>query len=462
MAEETAGIGEAGALVNRATAPQDMAITKGIIHSENNALKKAQMEAKKLAAIDAIKEKQGKYLSQVGIGKYKNQSVLDKVKEKAKETSAKIYDAGGNLQTIYEAKSDYEGYERDASILDNYLEDFNYKKGFLRLEGAKKAIENNKTEDWINKQHELVKPLIKDENGMLENPQVEELQLGTEFEQAARLTPRTFLEQKEIGNSKSIFVMQASDEAVQKTANDLLKNERYLRYLPFDKNFQKYYDNNKGTYETLPKLMTNFTFENVRDAARKQDQIQTIYSQQAALQKKSGNEDATITLNIGNKTNGIYTFTPDANGEIIIDNVKAGEAPPSLRVNKETSDYNYEGTIIIPTRMKKNSDGTFVVTGNISKIGENDNVGMEGIGDKITLTKVPEATLRAALTLQNPRYYKELVLDQLKSPKVVAPSGAKKAERAKGKKEPKMIYSEWKKKNPNGTSKEYRIYFDAK
>lgn len=441
MAEETAGIGEAGALVNRATAPQDMAITKGIIQSQNNALRKAQMEAKKLAAIDAIKEKQGKYLSQVGIGKYKNQSVLDKVKEKAKETSAKIYDAAGNQQAIYEAIGDYEGYERDASILDNYLEDFNYKKGFLRLEGAKKAIENNKTEDWINKQHELVKPLIKDENGMLENPQVEELQLGTEFEQAARLTPRTFLEQKEIGNSKSRFVMQASDAAVQTTANDLLKNQRYLRYLPFDKNFQKYYDDNKGTYETLPKLMTNFTFENVRDAARKQDQIQSIYSQQAAFEKKSGNEDATITLNIGNKTNNVYTFTRKANGGIKIDNVKAGEAPPSLRVNKETSDYNYEGTIIIPTDIEqRNSDGTFVVKGNISKIGENDNVGLEAIGDEITLTKVPEATLKAALTLQNPRYYKELVLDQLKSPKVVAPSGAKKAEGAKGKKISKDEY----------------------
>jgi hypothetical protein len=432
MSEETAGIGEAGALVNRATAPQDMAITKGIIQSQNNALRKAQVEARKLAAIDAIKEKQSKYLSQVGIGKYKNQSVLDKVKEKAKETSAKIYGAAGNQQAIYEAIGDYEGYERDASILDNYLEDFNYKKGFLRLEGAKKAIENNKTEDWINKQHELVKPLIKDENGMLENPQVEELQLGTEFEQAARLTPRTFLEQKEIGNSKSRFVMQASDEAVQTTANDLLKNQRYLRYLPFDKNFQKYYDDNKGTYETLPKLMTNFTFENVREAARKQDQIQSIYSQQAAFKKKSGNEDATITLNIGNKTNGIYTFTPKSNGGIKIETFGTGTPPPNLFVDKK------KGTTMIPTDIEpiRNSDGTFVVKGNLSQIGEEDyKNNFKSKGEEVTIPNVTEAELKAAFTLQEKRYYKELVLDQLKSPKVVAPSGAKKAEGAKGKKD---------------------------
>jgi len=461
MAEETAGIGEAGALVNRATAPQDMAITKGIIQSQNNALRKAQMEAKKLAAIDAIKEKQGKYLSQVGIGKYKNQSVLDKVKEKAKETSAKIYDAGGNQQTIYEAIGDYEGYERDASILDNYLEDFNYKKGFLRLEGAKKAIENNKTEDWINKQHELVKPLIKDENGMLQNPQVEELQLGTEFEQAARLTPRTFLEQKEIGNSKSIFVMQASDEAVQKTANDLLKNERYLRYLPFDKNFQKYYDNNKGTYETLPKLMTDFTFENVRDAARKQDQIQSIYSQQAAKQKATDKTTNEIKTNIeaGRTATGYIFYKPDENGWRNV-NTEGVTGNPAIHMTENGSNEIY------PNRIRRIDNNTFEIEGIAGKIVPYKTPTRKPDGkilkenDPYTI-RVSENDVVALYGLDDP-YLNAYYPKSKKAAKVVAPSGAKKAEEAKGKKEPKMIYSEWKKKNPNGTSKEYRIYFDAK
>jgi len=434
MAEETAGIGEAGALVNRATAPQDMAITKGIIHSENNALRKAQMEAKKLAAIDAIKEKQGKYLSQVGIGKYKNQSVLDKVKEKAKETSAKIYDAGGNQQTIYEAIGDYEGYERDASILDNYLEDFNYKKGFLRLEGAKKAIENNKTEDWINKQHELVKPLIKDENGMLENPQVEELQLGTEFEQAARLTPRTFLEQKEIGNSKSRFVMQASDEAVQTTANDLLKNERYLRYLPFDKNFQKYYDNNKGTYETLPKLMTNFTFENVRDAARKQDQIQSIYSQQAAKQKATDKTKNEIKTNIeaGRTATGYIFYKPDENGWRNV-NTEGVMGNPAIHMTENGSNEIY------PNRIRRIDNNTFEIEGIAGKIVPYKNPTRKPDGkilkenDPYTI-RVSENDVVALYGLDDP-YLNAYYPKSKKADKVVAPSGVKKAEGAKGKKD---------------------------
>jgi hypothetical protein len=431
MAEETAGIGEAGALVNRATAPQDMAITKGIIQSQNNALRKAQMEAKKLAAIDAIKEKQGKYLSQVGIGKYKNQSVLDKVKEKAKETSAKIYDAGGNQQAIYEAIGDYEGYERDASILDNYLEDFNYKKGFLRLEGAKKAIENNKTEDWINKQHELVKPLIKDENGMLENPQVEELQLGTEFEQAARLTPRTFLEQKEIGNSKSRFVMQASDEAVQTTANDLLKNERYLRYLPFDKNFQKYYDNNKGTYETLPKLMTNFTFENVRDAARKQDQIQSIYSQQAAQKKATDKTTNEIKTNIeaGRTATGYIFYKPDENGWRNV-NTEGVMGNPAIHMTENGSNKIY------PNRIRRIDNNTFEIEGIAGKLVPYKNPTRKPDGkilqenDPYTI-RVSENDVVAAYGLDDP-YLNAYYPKSKKAAKVVAPSGAKKAEGAKG------------------------------
>lgn len=362
MVEGTAGIGEAGALVNRATAPQDMAITKGIIQSQNNALRKAQMEAKKLAAIDAIKEKQGKYLSQVGIGKYKNQSVLNKVKEKAKEASAKIYDAGGNQQLIYQAINDYEGYERDASILDNYLEDFNYKKGFVRLEGAKEALENNKTEDWINKQHELVKPLIKDENGMLENPQIEELQLGTEFEKAARIIPRTLLEQKEIGNSKSKFVMQADDAAVKVTADDLLENQRYLRYLPFDKDFQKYYNDNKGTYEALPKLMTDFTFEKVRAAARKQDQIQSIYSQQAAQQKALGSVDIETAKKIksGITFNNYVLGESDESGWRKINTYST---PDNTYIEKTENGSNK----IKPVEIKRIDDNTFEIKGEIGE-----------------------------------------------------------------------------------------------
>ena len=65
-------------------------------------------------------------------------------------------------------------------------------------------------------------------------------------------------------------------------------------------------------------------------------------------------------------------------------------------------------------------------------------------GEEMIL-KVSKADLQAAFNLQDERYYKGLVLDQLKSPKVVAPSGAKKAEGAKGKKDKNVKFD---KNNP--------------
>ena len=58
MADNTAGIGVAESLINKATPPRDMAITKGLQMAQQNALKKAQLEAaaaaKRQARMDEI------------------------------------------------------------------------------------------------------------------------------------------------------------------------------------------------------------------------------------------------------------------------------------------------------------------------------------------------------------------------------------------------------------------------
>jgi hypothetical protein len=102
---------------------------------------------------------------------------------------------------------------------------------------------------------------------------------------------------------------------------------------------------------------------------------------------------------------------------------------------------NESGTTFIPKRiLKDNGNDTFDVLVKIDKVGRaelNTSINAKDEGQEMIL-KVSKADLQAAFNLQDERYYKELVLDQLKSPKVVAPSGAKKAEGAKGKKEPKI------------------------
>jgi len=434
MAEETAGIGEAGALVNRATAPQDMAITKGIIHSQNNALKKAQMEAKKLAAIDAMKEKQSKYLNQVGIGQYKNQSIQDKAKKNAEESLAELATVSGNPQEEYRVINKHIASANDLHIADDYLEDLKPKIGVISLKGAKEAVENGKGEEWFNSQSELIKPYIKDADGIIKAPNIKEIPLYKIWETEAAKVGKEIVDIAVLGDGKKSFTLQALDGEIMNSALNLYQDPTYIANLRFDENFQKEYNKVKPkTEQELDELEKTYTFDKLKNVAYKDTRIQTMFGAEELRKRTQDKTTNEITTNITNKTNGVYTFTLDANGEIVI-GTKDKNMPP------KSFDNEY-GTTFTPKRiLKNNGNNTFDVLVKIDKVGraeENGSILAKDEGQEIILT-VPKAELQAAFNLQNPLYYKGLVLDQLKSPKVVVPSGAKKAEGAKGKKEPKI------------------------
>jgi hypothetical protein len=430
MAEETAGIGEAGALVNRATAPQDMAITKGIIQSQNNALRKAQVEARKLAAIDAMKEKQSKYLSQVGIGKYKNQIIQDEANSDAPKTIAELATVSGNPQEEYRVINEHLQRERNREIKDNYLEDLKPKIGVISLKGAKEAVEKGKGEEWFNRQSELVKPYIKDADGIIKAPNIKEIPLYKIWETEAAKVGKEIVDIAILGDGKKSFTLQALDGEIMNSALNLYQDPTYIANLRFDENFQKEYNKVKPkTEQELDELEKTYTFDKLKNVAYKDTRIQSMFGAEELRKRTQNKTTNEITTNITNKTNGIYTFTPKSNGGIKIETFGTGTPPPNLFVDKE------KGTIMIPTDIEpiRNSDGTFVVKGNLYKIGQEDYKNdLKGVGAEVTIPNVTEAELKAAFTLQEKRYYKGLVLDQLKSPKVVAPSGAKKAEGAKG------------------------------
>ena len=74
MEEGTAGIGEAGALINKAHAPAGLDITKGLAMAQRSALKKAQLEAAAAAKADAAAASMNKYRT-LKTGMYKDESV---------------------------------------------------------------------------------------------------------------------------------------------------------------------------------------------------------------------------------------------------------------------------------------------------------------------------------------------------------------------------------------------------
>lgn len=365
MAEETAGIGEAGALVNRATAPQDMAITKGIIQSQNNALRKAQMEAKKLAAIDAMKEKQSKYLSQIGIGQYKNQSIQNKANEKGKESLARLAMVFGNPQEEYNVINEHVAFANDLHIADEYLTSLEPKIGVISLKGAKEAVEKGKGEEWFNSQSELVKPYIKDADGIIKAPNIKEIPLYKLWETEASHIGKEIIDTANLGDGKKSFTLQAADDEIMKSALNLYQDPLYVANLRFDENFQKEYDRVKPkTQEELDKLELDYTFDKLKGATFKDTRIQSMYGgKELALQKALGSVDIEIAKKIkSGLTNNNYVLgEPDESGWRKINTYST---PDNTYIEKTENGSNK----IKPVEIRRIDDNTFEIKGEIGAI----------------------------------------------------------------------------------------------
>jgi hypothetical protein len=119
MAESTAGIGEAGALVNRAKAPATMDITRGIQMAESNALKKAQLEAAKEAKKQAKMAAMDKYRT-IKTGLYKDPSVNEEAKRLGRELGYEMEAAvnSGDINKVSRLNQDLEFLKGDLKIKD--------------------------------------------------------------------------------------------------------------------------------------------------------------------------------------------------------------------------------------------------------------------------------------------------------------------------------------------------------
>jgi hypothetical protein len=115
MVDSTAGIGAAGALINRASAPSTMDITRGIQMAESKALKKAQADAAKAAKADSKAAAMAK-MSRVNTGKYKNLGVAKEAEKSAYDLMSKKAIALESGDYVSSAQLDIE-----ADYLGNYL-----------------------------------------------------------------------------------------------------------------------------------------------------------------------------------------------------------------------------------------------------------------------------------------------------------------------------------------------------
>jgi hypothetical protein len=248
MAESTAGIGEAGALVNRAKAPATMDITRGIQMAESNALKKAQLEASKAAKAQAKAASIAK-MSRVDTGKFKNLGVAKEAKERALDLSTRKALAFESGDYVSDAKLDIE-----ADYLYNY---------FASKDNAISTLKSPKKHDYANKAGELInagkeeeaakynKPyapvFIKGEMGdyNVEVPDVEDLnKVYSSVLKNAFRDEISFASLKDAATDTenySIKRRMTPTEVAMNTGN-LLRDKKYVKSVLYDPDFQKFYD----------------------------------------------------------------------------------------------------------------------------------------------------------------------------------------------------------------------------
>jgi hypothetical protein len=457
MAEETAGIGEAGALVNRATAPQDMAITKGIIHSENNALRKAQMEAKKLAAIDAMKEKQSKYFNQIGIGKYENQIVQDEANSDAAKTIAELATVSGNPKEEYNVITEYTQRERNRGIKDNSISVLNptKNKGYITFDDAYNIAKKNPQElqTWANSRPFLEKKhLLNPSSGEFVAPVIPKKNLALVFEKAKDDLNYAFKDIASKGRGMNVITSEIPIEAIKDKAISLLTGDvDVYDNLDFNKDFQKYFDDNVKVVVDMamkknpmlnreevqteiqnklePEIKTNYVTQEIQNLAKPKNQMGRSFdvSPQAALEKAQTKTSTEITTNIqsGITFNKYVLGEPDEKGWRKINTY--GE-PDNTFIEKTENSSNK----IKPVEIRRLDDNTFEIKGeigeklNVYKITKNSDGTSVQKGDPYTI-KVSERDVISKYGL-TPPYLNAYYPKSKKSPKVVAPSGVKKAE----------------------------------
>lgn len=388
MAEETAGIGEAGALVNRATAPQDMAITKGIIQSQNNALRKAQVEARKLAAIDAMKEKQSKYFNQIGIGKYENQIVQDEANSDAAKTIAELATVSGNPQEEYRVITEYTQRERNRGIKDNSISVLNptKNKGYITFDDAYNIAKKNPQElqTWANSRPFLEKKhLLNPSSGEFVAPVIPKKNLALVFEKAKDDLNYAFKDIASKGRGMNVITSEIPIEAIKDKAISLLTGDvDVYDNLDFNKDFQKYFDDNvkvvvdmamkenpmlnREEVETEiqnklePEIKTNYVTQEIQNLAKPKTQMGRSFDFQTSLQKALEGVDIKTAEKIksGITFNNYVLGEPDESGWRKINTYST---PDNTYIEKTENGSNK----IKPVEIRRIDDNTFEIKGEI-------------------------------------------------------------------------------------------------
>jgi hypothetical protein len=258
MAESTAGIGEAGALVNRAKAPATLDITRGMQMAENSALKKAQLEAAKAAKTQALQDRMLKF-SEVTPPDMKNAGMARKAQKIGLEASSKLYQAAqtGSPQAVFMAKSEIAKDMNLAKIQDNIVSDLKSDKKYKYVNDIGNLLDDDKL-DEVNKLNKPYAPVYAiNERGDYKILAPDKIDLNKKYSSVIKDAGKNLIQYKDdadrvAGTDNYLLSRQMTKGEIDVATSVFLKDPDNYAGTLYSPDFQKFYDENpkyKGSTE---------------------------------------------------------------------------------------------------------------------------------------------------------------------------------------------------------------------
>ena len=267
MAESTAGIGEAGALVNRAKAPATMDITRGIQMAENNALKKAQLEAAKEAKKQAKIAAMDKYRT-VRAGKYKNESVNKEAQTIARQMQYEMADAidSGDMTKISELNQNIDFLDADLKVKDALLTSLRPNNKQVDTTEMYKAAAQGKLPEYLQTESPLIQKYFdQNEEGLPIVKRPENYNLNKAYDEIVARVPKEYIDMSPTSFGKIKLTQKVPAQVLrQSAATAVLNDAKLYQALDWNPEFRKVFKEEYGNnLEREEEAKVNFVYNNL-------------------------------------------------------------------------------------------------------------------------------------------------------------------------------------------------------
>jgi hypothetical protein len=296
MEEGTAGIGEAGALINKAKAPAGLDITKGLAMAQSSALKKAQLEAARAYKVEAIKARMLK-TSEINPGIYDNSGVARRAYDKGLNLNADLYMAhsSGDPSAIIQAKNNA---GREINILrneDKAVTALKAKTKYDYMNKAASALDKGDREAASKYSKPYAPLILTNEYGDIEVVAPDAVDFNKiysgEIKKYAGNDIRFDSAKDEIDGTDNYKInRKLTDNEISTSADSLLKSKNYIEGVVYDPDFQTYYDKSKyqgsedhdklvsGVFEYTKKRLDDINIDKSNIRAKRSDNAVTYAS----------------------------------------------------------------------------------------------------------------------------------------------------------------------------------------